>query len=118
MSSSVFKFNFSHRVVCTFIGKTESEFPVGAVGGIYTPVESHILAGSHISASGGYDKSNPAGGTAQLGEIKYTLDDKMAAAAEKDTNTDSCEVYVNERSSNGHLLQGENLQAVEQGTVF
>ena len=90
--------------------------PVGAVGGIYTPVESHILAGSHISASGG-DKSNP-GGTAQLGEIKYTLDDKMAAAAQKDTNTYSCEVYVNERSSNGHLLQGENLQAVEQGAVF
>ena len=91
--------------------------PVGAVGGIYTPVESHILAGSHISASGG-DKSNP-GGTAQLGEIKYTLDDKMAAAAKKDTNTaDSCEVYVNERSSHGHLLQGENLQAVEQGAVF
>ena len=93
--------------------------PVGAVGGIYTPVESHILAGSHISVSGGSDdKSNP-GSTAQLGEIKYTLDNKMAAAAKKDTNTaDSCEVYVNERSSHGHLLQGENLQALEQGAVF
>ena len=93
--------------------------PVGAVGGIYTPVESHILAGNHISARGGSDdKSNP-GGTAQLGEIKYTLDDKMAAAAEKDKNTaNSCEGYVNERSSHGHLLQRENLQAVEQGAVF
>lgn len=92
---------------------------MGAGGGIYTPVESHTPAGNHISASGGSDyKSNP-GGTAQPREIKYTLDDKMAAAAEKDTNTaDSCEVYVNERSSHGHLLQWENLQAVEQGAVF
>ena len=92
---------------------------MGAVGGIYLPLESHILAASHISASGGSnDKSNP-GGTAQLGEIKYTLDDKIAAAAEKDTNTaDSCEVYVNERSSHEHLLQRGNLQAVEQGAVF
>ena len=66
-------------------GKIESELPVGAVGGIYTPVESHIPAGNHISASSGSDyKSNP-GGTAQLREIKYTPDDKVAAAAEDDT---------------------------------
>ena len=92
--------------------------PVGAVGGIYPPVESHILAGSHISASGGSDdKSNPCG-SAQLGEIKYALDYKMASAAEKDTNKDSVEVDVNGRSSNGHILQGENLQTVEQGAVF
>lgn len=92
--------------------------PVGAVGGIYPPVESHILAGSHISASGGSDdKSNPFG-SAQLGEIIDTLNYKMASAAEKDTNKDSVEVDVNGRSSNGHILQGENLQAVEQGAVF
>ena len=92
---------------------------MGAVGaGIYPPVESHVLAGSHISASSGSDdKSNPCS-TAQLGEIKNTLDDKLAAAAEKDTDTDSCEVYVNGGSSNGHLLQGQNLQAVEQGTIL
>lgn len=87
---------------------------MGAVGGIYTPVESHILAGSHISAGGGSDdKSNP-GGTAQLAEIKYTLDNKVVAA----NTADLCEVYVNERSSHGYLLQRENLQAVEQGAVF
>ena len=97
--------------------------PVGAVGGIYPPVESHILAGSHISASGGSDdKSNPFG-SAQLGEIIDTVEEiidtlKMVSAAEKDTNKDSVEVDVNGRSSNGHILQGENLQAVEQGAVF
>ena len=88
------------------------------MGDIYPPVESHILAGSHISASGGSDdKSNPFG-SAQLGEIKDTLYYKMASAAEKDTNKDSVEVDVNGRSSNGHILQGENLQTVEQGAVF
>ena len=90
---------------------------MGAGGGIYTPVESHIPAGNHISASSGSDyKSNP-GGTAQLREIKYTPDDKVAAAAEDDTGTDSSEVHVNGRSRNEGLPQEGNCsQAVEQGT--
>lgn len=103
------------------IGEAGSELPVGAdAGGINPSVESlDLLAGSLISASGGSDdKSNP-GGTAQLKEIKYTPDDKVAAAAQKDTNTDSCEVYVNGRSSNEGLPQEGNCsQAVEQGTVL
>ena len=103
------------------IGETGSELTVGTddAGGIYPPVESHIPAGSHISASGGSDdKSNP-GGTAQPGEIKCTLDDKVAAAAEGDTGTDSSEVHVNGRSSNEGLPQKGNCsQAVEQGTVL
>ena len=102
------------------IGETGSELPVGAdAGGINPSVESlDLLAGCHhISASGGSDdKSNP-GGTAQLREIKYTPDDKVAAAAEDDTGTDSSEVHVDGRSSNEGLPQEGNWsQAVEQGT--
>lgn len=104
--------------MCTFIGKIESELPVGAAGGTYPPVESHSVEGSHISACGGSDDRSNRVGTTQLGEIKHTLDDKMAAAAEKGTDTDSCEVYVNGRNSKGNLLQRENLQAVEQGTGY
>ena len=103
------------------IGETGSELPVGTdnAGGIYPPVESHILAGNLISASGGSDdKSNP-GGTAQLKKSKYTPDDKVAAAAEDDTGTDSSEVHVNGRSSNEGLPQeGNCCQSVEQGTVL
>ena len=109
--------------MCTFnIDETGSELPVGVdAGGIYPPAESlDLLAGCrHISANGGSDdKSNP-GGTAQLREIKYIPDDKVAAAAEDDTGTDSGEVHVNRRSSNEGLPQEGNCsQAVEQGTVL
>ena len=84
---------------------------MGAGGGIYTPVESHIPAGSHISASGGSDdKSNP-GGNTQPGEIKYNLDNKVAAAAEKDTDLHPSKVKTEE-----DLAEEENSWAVEQGT--
>ena len=43
-----------------------------------------LVAGCHISAGGGGNKSDP-GGTALLHVIKHTLDDKVAAAAENDT---------------------------------
>lgn len=103
------------------IGEAGSELPVGAdAGGINPSVESlDLLAGSLISANGGSDdKSNP-GGTAQLREIKYTPDDKVAAEAEDDTGTDSSEVHVNGRSSNEGLPQEGNCsQSVEQGTVL
>ena len=90
---------------------------MGAGAGIYTPVEAHIPAGNHISASGGSDyKSNP-GGPAQLRKIKYTPDDKVAAAAEDNPGTDSSEVHVNGRSSSEGLPQEGNCsQAVKQGT--
>ena len=101
------------------IGEAGSELAVGAdAGGINPSVESLDLpAGSLISANGGSDdKSNP-GGTAQLRKIKYTPDNKVAAAAEDDTGTDSSEVHVNGRSSNEGLPQEGNCsQSVEQGT--
>ena len=100
------------------IGETGSELPVGAdSGGIYPPVETHLLAGSHISASGGSDDQSNPGGTAQLRKIKYTPDDKVVTEAEDDTGTDSSEIHVNGRSSNEGLPQEGNCsQAVEPGT--
>ena len=71
-------------VACTFIGETGSELPAGASGGIYPQVKPDLVAGCHISAGGGGNKSDP-GGTALPHVIKHTLDDKMAAAAENDT---------------------------------
>ena len=91
---------------------------VGAAGCIYPPVESHILADSHISASGGSDDKSHPGGTAQLGEIKCTLDDKVAAAAQNDTDTYSSEFQFSGRNSNEHLPEEGNSQAVEQGAGF
>ena len=91
--------------MCTFIGETESGFPVGAAGGICPPVNSDSLAGSLISVSGGDDKSNPVGNT-QPGEIKHNLDNKVAAAAEKETDLHPSKVKSEE----------ENSWAVEQGT--
>ena len=70
--------------MCSFIGETGSELPAGASGGIYPQVKPDLVAGCHISAGGGGNKSDP-GGTALLHVIKHTLDDKVAAAAENDT---------------------------------
>ena len=85
-----------------------------AASGILPPVGSDSLAGSHVSASGGGDdKSNP-GGTTQPGEVKHIFDDKVAAAAEKDTDATPSDVYANGRIRNEHLLQGKN--SVERGT--
>ena len=91
--------------------------PVGAAdaGGIYLQVDTDSLAGCNISVSGGDGKSNP-GGNTQPGAIKYTLDNKAAAAAERETDTDPSEVCMNGRSSNEDLAEEENSWAVEQGT--
>ena len=70
--------------MCTFIGENGSEFLVGASGGIYPQVKPDLVAGCHISAGDGGNKSDP-GGTALPRVIKHTLDDKVAAAAENDT---------------------------------
>ena len=94
--------------MCTFIGETEPELPVGAAGGICPPVDSDSLAGSHISVSGGDDKSNPVGNT-EPGEIKHNL--KVAAAAEKDTDLHPSKVKTEE-----DLAEEENSWAAEQGT--
>ena len=96
--------------MCTFIGETESGFPVGAAGGICPPVNSDSLAGSRISLSGGDDKSNPVGNT-QPGEIKHNIDNKVAAAAEKDTDLHPSKVNAEE-----DLAEEGNSWAIEQGT--
>ena len=96
--------------MCTFIGETESELPVGAAGGICPPVDSNSLAGSLISLSGGDDKSNT-GGNTQPGEVKHNLDNKVAAAAENDTDLHPSKVKTEEDSA-----EEENSWAVEQGT--
>ena len=96
--------------MCTFIGETESELPVGASGGICPPVDSNSPAESHISLSGGDDKSNP-GGNTQPGEIKHNFDNKTAAAAERDTDLHPSKVKTEE-----DLAEEENSWAVEQGT--
>lgn len=95
--------------MCTFIVETESELPVGAAGGICPPVGLDSLAGSHISVRGGDDKSNP-GGNTQPGEIKHNLDNKVAAATEKDTDLHPSKVETEE-----DLAEEENSCAVEQG---
>ena len=108
------------KVLCTFIGETISELPVGAAdaGGIYLPVDSDSLAGCNISVSGGDGKSKPSGNT-QPRAIKHNLDNKAAAAAaERETNTDPSEVCMNGRSSNEVLAEEENSWAVGQGTGF
>ena len=85
--------------MCTFIGETGSEFLVGASGGVYPQVKPDLVAGCHISAGGGGNKSDP-GGTALPHVIKHTLDDKVAlAAAESDRGTGISEIYVKGRSS-------------------
>ena len=96
--------------MCTFIGETESGLPVGVAGGICPPVDSDSLAGSLIGVSGGEDKSNP-GGNTQTGEIKHNLDDKVAAAAENDTDLHPSKVKTEE-----DLAEEENSWAAEQGT--
>ena len=106
------------KVLCTFIGETISELPVGAAdaGGIYLPVDSGSLAGCNISVSGGDGKSNP-GSNTQPQAMKHNLDNKAAAAAaERETNTDPSEVCMNGRSSNEVLAEEENSWAVGQGT--
>ena len=106
------------KVLCTFIGETISELPVGAAdaGGIYLPVDSASLAGCNISVSGGDGKSNP-GSNTQPQAMKHNLDNKAAAAAaERETNTDPSEVCMNGRSSNEVLAEEENSWAVGQGT--
>ena len=70
--------------MCTFIGESRSELPAGASGGIYPQVKPDLVAGCHISAGGGVNKSDP-GGTTLPHVIKHTLDYKVAAAAENDT---------------------------------
>ena len=104
--------------MCTFIGETISELPVGAAdaGGIYLPVDSVSLAGCNISVSGGDGKSNP-GSNTQPQAMKHNLDNQAAAAAaERETNTDPSEVCMNGRSSNEVLAEEENSWAVGQGT--
>ena len=106
------------KVLCTFIGETISELPVGAAdaGGIYLPVDSVSLAGCNISVSGGDGKSNP-GSNTQPQAMKHNLDNQAAAAAaERETNTDPSEVCMNGRSSNEVLAEEENSWAVGQGT--
>ena len=106
------------KVLCTFIGETISELPVGAAdaGGIYLPVDSDSLAGCNISVSGGDGKSNP-GSNTQPQAMKHNLDNQAAAAAaERETNTDPSEVCMNGRSSNEVLAEEENSWAVGQGT--
>ena len=49
--------------MCTFIGEGRSELPAGASGGIYPQVKPDLVAGCHISAASGVNKSDP-GGTA------------------------------------------------------
>lgn len=102
------------KVLCTFIGETISELPVGAAdaGGIYLPVDSDSLAGCNISVSGGDGKSNP-GSNTQPQAMKHNLDNQAAAAAaERETNTDPSEVCMNGRSSNEVLAEEENSWAV------
>ena len=95
--------------MCTFIGETGSEFLVGASGGIHPQVKPDLVAGCHISAGGGVDKSDP-GGTTLPGVIRHTLDDKVApVAAESDTGTEISEIYLNGRSSAEYLPGQENL---------
>ena len=96
--------------MCTFLGETESELPVGAADGICPPVDSNSMAGSHSSVSGGDDKSNPVGNT-QPGEIKHNLDNKVAAVAEKDTN-----LHPSKGKTEEDLAEEGNSWAVEQGT--
>lgn len=96
--------------MCTFIGETESELPVGTAGGICPPVDSNSLAGSHSSVSGGDDNSNPVGNT-QPGKIKHNLDNKVSAAAENDTDLRPSKVKTED-----DLAEEENSWAVEQGT--
>ena len=81
--------------------------PAGASGGIYPQVKPDLVAGCHISAGGGVDKSDP-GGTTLPGVIRHTLDDKVAPAAESDTGTGISEIYVNGRSSAEDLPGQEN----------
>lgn len=95
--------------MCSFIGETGSELPAGASGGIYPQVKPDLVAGCHISAGGGGNKSDP-GGTALPHVIKHTLDDKVTlAAAESDTGTGISEIYVNGRSSAENLPGQKNL---------
>ena len=65
---------------------------------------------SLIGVSGGHDKSNP-GGNTQPGEVKHALDNKVAAAAENDTDLHPSKVKTEE-----DLAAEENSWAVEQGT--
>lgn len=95
--------------MCTFIGENGSEFLVGASGGIHPQVKPDLVAGCHISAGGGVNKSDP-GGTTLPGVIRHTLDNKVAlAAAESDTGTGISEIYVNGRSSAENLPGQKNL---------
>ena len=79
--------------MCTFIGETGSELPAGASGGIYPQVKPDLVAGCHISAGGGVNKSDP-GGTALPHVVKHTLDDKVAAAAESDTGNNEMFLFA------------------------
>ena len=73
--------------MCTFIGETGSELPVGGprVAFILKRSTDLVVGCRHIDVGGSVDKSNP-DVTALSGVIKHTLDDKVAAAAESDTS--------------------------------
>ena len=103
--------------MCTFMGESGSELPVRASGGIYPQVEPDLVAECHISAGGSVDKIDP-GGTALLGVIKHTLDDKVAATAESDIGTRLSEIYVNGRSSDENLPGEENHGEQDTGFLF
>ena len=77
------------------LGENGSELPEGATSGICPSVESCSLSRSHLSASGGDDNSNP-GSKTQRGEIEHTLDNIVATAAEKDTDSDPSKVKTEE----------------------
>lgn len=77
--------------MCTSIDETGSELPVGASGGIYPQVKPDLVTGCHVSADGGVNNSDP-GGTALPRVMKHTLDDKVTAAAESDT--DNNEIFL------------------------